>query len=80
MSCSCTVFAEKMLCHQTMMPSSTASEPVCVKAYKIKIAGSSIINKVIGHNFIETVSTNNISVQRVDGAGSDNGLKKKKKH
>lgn len=34
--------------------------------------------KVIGHNFIETVSINN-SVQRGDDAGRDTGVKKKKK-
>lgn len=32
--------------------------------------------KVIGHNFIETVSINN-SVQRGDDAGRDTGVKKK---
>lgn len=31
--------------------------------------------KVIGHNFIETVSINN-SVQRGDDAGGDTGVKK----
>lgn len=34
--------------------------------------------KVIGHNFIETVSINN-SVQRGDDAGRDTGVKKKTK-
>lgn len=34
--------------------------------------------KVIGHNFIETVSINN-SVQRGDDAGRDTGVKKKNK-
>lgn len=34
--------------------------------------------KVIGHNFIETVSINN-SVQRGDDAGRDTGVKKKQK-
>lgn len=33
--------------------------------------------KVIGHNFIETVSINN-SVQRGDNAGRDTGVKKNK--
>lgn len=34
--------------------------------------------QVIEHNFIETVSTNNISVQRGDGARGDNGVNKNK--
>lgn len=42
---------------------------------------SSILKQVvIEHNFIETVSTNNISVQRGDGAKRwQRGVKKKKK-
>lgn len=36
--------------------------------------------RVIEHNFIETVSTNNISVQRGDGARGDRGVKKTKRN
>lgn len=66
-------------CHKPGILNHTQLKYQNLETQTLKQEGSISTQRVIEHNFIETVSTNNISVQRGGGAGDDRGVKNKTK-